>query len=82
MKKLPLEYQMVTKSYLKPNFLPTYLCDSGNSSDSSDISDSRDSNDSCDSCDEEKNVDEKKMWWKKVMIKYIYEKKKNGDKKN
>ena len=24
MKKLPLEYQIVTKTYLKPNYLPTY----------------------------------------------------------
>jgi hypothetical protein len=39
----PLEYQMVTRTYL-----PTYLWDS---SDSSDSSDSIDSFDSCDSCD-------------------------------
>ena len=31
-KKLPLQYQMVTKTYLKP----TYLCDSSDGSDSSD----------------------------------------------
>ena len=44
MKKVPLEYQMVTKTnqtptYLPtflPNYLPTYLCDKSDSSDSSD----------------------------------------------
>ena len=52
---------MVTKRYLKPTFLLTYLCDSSvstastassvstASSDSSDRSDSGDGNDSCDS---------------------------------
>ena len=42
-KKLPLLYQIVTKTYL-----PTYLC---NSSDSCDICGSSDSNDSSDSID-------------------------------
>ena len=45
-KKLPLEYQKVTKTYR-----PTYLWDSSDSSDISDISDTRDSNDSRDSSD-------------------------------
>ena len=51
-KKIPLKYQMVTKTYLKhtylPNYLPTflptylatYLCNSSDTSDSSDSSDS------------------------------------------
>ena len=42
-KKWPLEYQMVTQTYLKPNHLPTYLCDNSDNSDSSDSSDSMDS---------------------------------------
>ena len=45
-KKLPLEYQKVTKTYC-----PTYLWDSSDSSDISDISDSHDSYDSRDSSD-------------------------------
>ena len=51
MKESLLEYQMVTKTYLKP----TYLCDSsnnsnrGDSSNSSDSSNNRDSRDSSDS---------------------------------
>ena len=48
MKKQPLEYQIVTKTYLKPNYLSTYLCDSSDGSDSSDISDISDSSDSND----------------------------------
>ena len=39
---------MLTKTYLKPTYLPTYLCDS---SESSDRSDSRDSIDSSDGSD-------------------------------
>ena len=39
---------MVTKTYLKPTYLPTYLCDSSDSWDSSDSSDSCDSSDSSD----------------------------------
>ena len=39
-KKLPLEYQILTKTYL-----PTYLCDSIGGSDSSDRSNSSDSSD-------------------------------------
>ena len=42
-KKLPLEYQKVTKTYL-----PSYLCDSSDGSDISDTSDSCDSSDSSD----------------------------------
>ena len=57
-KKWPLEYQMVTKTYL-----PTYLWDSSDSSDSCDscdrcdISDSSDSSDSCDSSDSSDSSD-------------------------
>ena len=43
LKKWPLEYQMVTKTYLA-----TYLWDSSDSSDCFDSSDSSDSNDSSD----------------------------------
>ena len=46
MKKLPLEYQNVIKTYI-----PTYLWDISDSSDRSDRSDSFDSRDSSDSCD-------------------------------
>ena len=46
MKKLPLEYQKVIKSYI-----PTYLWDSSDNSDSCDSCDSSDSSDSCDSRD-------------------------------
>ena len=45
-KKWPLEYQKVIKTYL-----PAYLWDSSYSSDSSDSRDSRDSSDSSDSSD-------------------------------
>ena len=48
-KKLPLDYQMVTKTYL-----PSNLCDS---SDGSDNSDSSDSCDSCESSDNSKSSD-------------------------
>ena len=41
MKKLQLEYQMVTKTFLLSN-----LCNSGHDSDSSDSNDSSDSSDS------------------------------------
>ena len=56
---------MVTKAYLKPTYLPNYLCDG---SDSSDSSDSWDSSDSCDSCDK-KIVMNKIKWRKNVVIK-------------
>ena len=46
MKKWPLEYRKVIKTYL-----PTYLWDSSDSSDSCDSSDSGDSSDSTDSSD-------------------------------
>ena len=39
---------MVTKIYLKPTYLPTYLCDSSDSSDKSDSSDSSDRSNSSD----------------------------------
>ena len=39
MKKLPLEYQIITEAYLKPTYLPTNLCDSSDGNDSSDSSD-------------------------------------------
>ena len=42
LKKCPLEYQIVTKTYLKPTYLSTYLCDSSDNSGSSDSSHSRD----------------------------------------
>ena len=52
---------MVTKTYINPTFLLTFLCDirvstdSSASSDSSGGSDSSNSSDCCDSCDKEKN---------------------------
>ena len=51
--KWPLEYHMVTKTYL-----PTYLCDSSDSSVSSDSSDSSDSLNIIDSS--ESNEEERK----------------------
>ena len=51
-KKWPLEYQKVIKTYL-----PTYLWDSSDSSDSSDRSDSSGSSGSCDSCDSSDSCD-------------------------
>ena len=54
MKQWTLEYQMATKTYLKPKYLHSYLCDS---SDLSDLSDSSDNNDSSDSCDSGKSSD-------------------------
>ena len=47
MKKLPLEYWMVTKTYL-----PSFICDSSDGSDSSDSSDSSDNSDISDSSDQ------------------------------
>ena len=44
----PLECQMVTKTGLKPTYLPTYLCDSSDSSDRCDSNDSSDRSDKCD----------------------------------
>ena len=84
MKKLFLEYQMLTKTYLKPTYLPTYLCDSSYSSDSSDCSDSSDSSDSSDDSDSsnQKNYFHKKPFFtknlfsqKKNVSKQIYQKK-------
>ena len=40
---------MITKTYLKPKYLPTYLCDS---SDGSDINDSSDSSERSDGSDQ------------------------------
>ena len=51
-KKWPLEYQKVIKTYL-----PTYLWDSSDTSDRSDSSDSSDSTDSCDSSDSSDSSD-------------------------
>jgi hypothetical protein len=51
-KKWPLEYQKVIKTYLC-----TYLQDSSDGSDSSDIRDSSDSSDSGDSSDRSDNSD-------------------------
>ena len=48
----PLEYQMVTKTYL-----PCNLCDSSDISDSSENSYSYDSSDSSDSCDSSDSSD-------------------------
>ena len=68
-KKWPLEYQKVIKTYL-----PTYLWDSSDSSDSSDScdsSDSSDSSDSCDSCDSSDRSDQKTfLQLRKNQIKY------------
>ena len=58
-KKWPLEYQMVTKTYITSN-----LCDSSNSSDSCDNSDSSDSSDRSDSSDQ-KVVSPKTFFTKK-----------------
>ena len=62
----PLEYQIVTKTSLKPTYLVTNLCDSSDCSDSrnsSDISDGSDSSNSSDcsdsNCDKEKRIEEK-----------------------
>ena len=69
---------MATKTYLKRTYLPTYLCDSSDSSDSRDSSDSSDSSDSMDSCDEKKKIvttkfcDEKKLCKKKKMWQNIF----------
>ena len=46
MKKWPLEYQKVIKTYI-----PTYLWDNSDSCDSSDSSDSGNNSDSCNSSD-------------------------------
>ena len=51
-KKLPLHYQKVIKTYL-----PTYLWDSSDSSDSRDSHDSSDSSDSSDSIDSSDSSD-------------------------
>ena len=59
-KKLPLEYHMVTKTYL-----PTYLCDNSDNShcsDSSDSSDSIDSSDCRDSRDSSDSTDQKNLF--------------------
>ena len=59
---------MVTETYPKPTFLPTYLCDSivssdrSDSSDSSDSRESSDSNDSSDSSDSSASCDKKKLF--------------------
>ena len=55
-KKWPLEYQKVIKTYL-----PTYLWDSSDSSDSHDSSDSSDSSNSNDSSDSSDSIQEKNM---------------------
>ena len=43
---------MVNKTFFKPTYLHTYLCDSSDSNESSDSSDSSDSNASSESCDQ------------------------------
>ena len=48
LKEWPLEYQMINKTYLRPTYLPTYLCDSSDGSDNSDSSESIDTSDSSD----------------------------------
>ena len=60
-KKLPLEYQQVFKTYL-----PTYLWDSSDSDsrdswDSSNSSDNSDGSDSSDSSDQKKTFSKKKL---------------------
>ena len=52
MKKLPLEYQMVTKTFVKPTCNSSDRHDSCDSIDSSEISKSSDSSDRSDSSDQ------------------------------
>ena len=61
-KKLPVEYQMVTKTYL-----PSYLCNSSDSSDSSDScysSDSSESSYNSDSSDSRDSSNQKNLFTK------------------
>ena len=60
-KKWPLEYQEVIKTYL-----PTYLWDSSDSCDSRDSSDSSDSSDSNDSSDSSDSSDHTTFFTKKL----------------
>ena len=60
LKNRPLEYQIVTKTYL-----PSNLCDSSDGSDSSNSSDSCDSSDSSDISDSSDSSDQKKICTKK-----------------
>ena len=63
MKKLPVEYQIVIKTYL-----PSYLCNSIDSSDSCDSSDSSESSDNSDSSDRSDSSNQKKIFTKKLLF--------------
>ena len=70
-KKLPLEYQGVTKTYLKLTYLLTYLCDrsaSSDSSDSSDVSDSSDSSQSSERSDTSDTNDQKVLFHQQLFF--------------
>ena len=58
---------MVTKTFLKPTYLLTYLCDSSARSDSSDSSDSSDRSDSSNSNDSSDSSD---LWQLGVLLAY------------
>ena len=60
--KIPLEYQMVTKTYLKPTHLLTYVCERSASSESSDSSDVSDSSDSSQSSERNDTSDQKVLF--------------------
>ena len=70
---------MVTKIYLKPTYLPTYLCDSSDSSAKSNSKDSSDSSDKSNSSDNQhlfgikKNVVTKTKKKKKKKNSFIQE---------
>ena len=74
LKKWPLEYQIVTKTYL-----PSNLCDSSDGSDSSNRSDSCDSSDTSDISDSSDSSDQKKICQKKTffLTKQLYFNNKN-----
>ena len=65
-KKWPLEYQMVTKTYL-----PSNLCDSSDSSDSSGSCDSSDSSDSSDTSERSDTFATKKMREKNILCNFF-----------
>ena len=76
-KKLPLEHQMVTKTYLPYNLYDS--SDSSDSSESYDSSDSSDSSDSCYSSDSSDSSDQKQICSPIFFVdKYIFFTKKTG----
>ena len=64
---------METKTYLKPTYLPNYLCDSSSSSDRSYVSDSSDSSNSSDISYSSDSSDKKNFFHTKKYI-LIYQK--------